>query len=232
MILTIILLPVICLVFYLLYISGWLLFSAKIAAVFTGYIRRDGNADLHFVSCRGQVRRVIRFPDEGTYEMNFHLEIRQGKMIMKLCDARKRKEIEERDIALFFNFIMQPGNAVLNGGKNPVRKCSYCGRKMSSDTQFCSDKCAELYRERTGKDQKAIKYFLAGLGMGIILLLAGAFAGEDVVIGSGIILMGVVIMVFPLITPETVNLLGYRKARIAGRILGMLTLLAGVWVAM
>lgn len=25
--------------------------------------------------------------------MNFHLEIRQGKMIMKLCDARKRKEI-------------------------------------------------------------------------------------------------------------------------------------------
>ena len=72
MILTIILLPVICLVFYLLYISGWLLFSAKIAAVFTGYIRRDGNADLHFVSCRGQVRRVIRFPDEGTYEMNFH----------------------------------------------------------------------------------------------------------------------------------------------------------------
>lgn len=139
---------------------------------------------------------------------------------------------EERDIALFFNFIMQPDNAVLNGGKNPVRKCSYCGRKMSSDIQFCSDKCAELYRERTVKDQKAIKYFLAGLGMGMILLLAGVFAGEDVVIGSGIILMGVVIMVFPLITPETVNLLGYRKARIAGRILGMLTLLAGVWVAM
>ena len=75
MILTIILLPVICLVFYLLYISGWLLFSAKIAAVFTGYIRRDGNADLQFVSCRGQVRRVIRFPDEGTYEMDFHSEI-------------------------------------------------------------------------------------------------------------------------------------------------------------
>ena len=113
-----------------------------------------------------------------------------------------------------------------------MRKCSYCGRKMSSDIQFCSDKCAELYREHTVKDQKAIKYFLAGLGMGMILLLAGVFAGEDVVIGSGIILMGVVIMVFPLITPETVNLLGYRKARIAGRILGMLTLLAGVWVAM
>ena len=127
---------------------------------------------------------------------------------------------------------MQPDNAVLNGGKNPVRKCSYCGRKMSSDIQFCSDKCAELYRERTVKDHKAIKYFLSGLGMGMILLLAGVFAGEDVVIGSGIILMGVVIMVFPLITPETVNLLGYRKARIAGRILGMLTLLAGVWVAM
>lgn len=77
-----------------------------------------------------------------------------------------------------------------------MRKCSYCGRKMSSDIQFCSDKCAELYRERTVKDQKAIKYFLAGLGMGMILLLAGVFAGEDVVIGSGIILMGVVIMVF------------------------------------
>lgn len=97
MILTIILFPVICLVFYLLYISGWLLFSAKIAAVFTGYIRRDGNADLHFVSCRGQVRRVIRFPDEGTYEMNFHSEIRQGKMIMKLCDTQKRKLIMCQD---------------------------------------------------------------------------------------------------------------------------------------
>ena len=55
------------LVFYLLYINGLLIFSAKTAAIFAGYVRRNGNTQLRFAACRGQVKRVVRFPNPGVY---------------------------------------------------------------------------------------------------------------------------------------------------------------------
>ena len=53
------------LVFYLLYINGLLIFSAKTAAIFAGYVRRNGNAQLRFAACSGRIKRVIRFRDPG-----------------------------------------------------------------------------------------------------------------------------------------------------------------------
>ena len=54
-----------CLGFYLLYINGLFMLSAKIAVIFVGYIRKNGEAALQFAGCNGQVKRVLRFHKAG-----------------------------------------------------------------------------------------------------------------------------------------------------------------------
>ena len=44
--------------------------------------------------------------------------------------------------------------------------------------------------------------------------------------------MGVVILVLPFATPETVAMIGYRKSRIVGRIGGLLLIATGIWTAL
>lgn len=96
---------------------------------------------------------------------------------------------------------------------------------------FCSDACSDYYQNQIEKDRHVIRYFLVGLAVGIVVLFAGVFVNERNIIGAGILLMGVTIVAFPLTTPETIELLGYRKARIVGRILGVLTVVVGLWMS-
>lgn len=75
-----------------------------------------------------------------------------------------------------------------------------------------------------------IKYFLIGMIIGFLVMLYGVLSDSDSIIGSGIIIMGIVTVVLPFATPETVALLGYQKSRIVGRILGILLIIVGIWV--
>ena len=77
---------------------------------------------------------------------------------------------------------------------------------------------------------KKIKYFLIGMSIGFLVMLYGVLSDSDSIIGSGIIIMGIVTVVLPFATPETVALLGYQKSRIVGRILGILLIIVGIWV--
>ena len=77
---------------------------------------------------------------------------------------------------------------------------------------------------------KKIKYFLIGMIIGFLVMLYGVLSDSDSIIGSGIIIMGIVTVVLPFATPETVALLGYQKSRIVGRILGILLIIVGIWV--
>ena len=49
-------------------------------------------------------------------------------------------------------------------------------------------------------------------------------------IGSGIIVMGITVVLFPFTTPETIALFGNKKSRFIGRILGMILIAVGIWV--
>ena len=77
---------------------------------------------------------------------------------------------------------------------------------------------------------KKIKYLLIGMIIGFLVMLYGVLSDSDSIIGSGIIIMGIVTVVLPVATPETVALLGYQKSRIVGRILGILLIIVGIWV--
>ena len=79
--------------FYLLYINGLLIFSAKTAAIFAGYVRRNGNAQFRFAACRGQVKRVVRFPNPGIYHFTDRSEISDGTVAGKGLAAKRREGI-------------------------------------------------------------------------------------------------------------------------------------------
>ena len=82
-----------CLGFYLLYINGLLMLSAKIAVIFAGYIRKNGEAALQFAGCNGQVKRVLRFHKAGNYEFVYRSEISEGAVTLQILDEKKRELI-------------------------------------------------------------------------------------------------------------------------------------------
>ena len=46
----------------------------------------------------------------------------------------------------------------------------------------------------------------------------------------GIVVMGIDVVLLPFTTPETINFLGYKKSKFAGRISGILLIVVGVWM--
>ena len=106
-------------------------------------------------------------------------------------------------------------------------RCDYCGRVFSTHGSFCSDECKSRYEKELQKDERHVRYFLLGIGIGILLLLIGAITGREGAEAGGIFLTGITILVFPFTTPETVKWLGYKRAKVLGRILGILVTAAG-----
>ena len=79
--------------------------------------------------------------------------------------------------------------------------------------------------QRTLNIEKAegkIKYFIIGIIIGFLVMIYGVLSNSDFIIGDGIIVIGIVTVVLPFSTSETVALLGYQKSKIVGRILGIL----------
>lgn len=108
--------------------------------------------------------------------------------------------------------------------------CKYCGKQLGKGMEFCADECAKNYETIIGRDNSKVKYFIGGIIIGIIVMFLGVFSNNVFAIGAGIIIDGITIIFLPLPTPETVALLGYRRSKIVGRMLGILVIIAGIWV--
>lgn len=111
-----------------------------------------------------------------------------------------------------------------------MKKCKYCGKEISSSFEFCCNKCENDYTKNIEKAEGKIKYFIIGIIIGFLVMFYGVLSNSDFIIGAGIIVMGIVVVVLPFATPETVALLGYQKSKFVGRILGILLIAVGLWV--
>lgn len=69
---------------------------------------------------------------------------------------------------------------------------------------------------------------MSGIVIGFLIMLCGVFSSSGYVIGTGIILMGIVV-ILPFTTPETTTFFGYQKSKKIGRILGVLMIVVGIW---
>lgn len=105
-----------------------------------------------------------------------------------------------------------------------MKKCRYCGKELDSNLEFCSSECENSYRKNK------IKYFISGIILGFLAMFYGVVSSRNCMIGSGIIVMGVIVVLLPFTTSETTALFGNKKARFIGRILGMILIAVGIWV--
>ncbi len=111
-----------------------------------------------------------------------------------------------------------------------MKKCGYCGKEISDELDFCGDGCEKRYKEEFEKDERRIRYFAGGIFLGLLVIAVSAFTKSVCAIGIGIIIMGIDVFLLPFTTPETIAFLGYKRAKAAGRIAGIVLIAAGIWV--
>lgn len=111
-----------------------------------------------------------------------------------------------------------------------MKKCRYCGRELNSPLEFCCNECENNYRKIVEKDNRKIKCFIIGIIVGFLVMFYGILSNSDFIIGAGIILIGILVVLLPFATPETIVFLGYQKSKFIGRLLGMLLIVVGIWV--
>lgn len=110
-----------------------------------------------------------------------------------------------------------------------MKKCRYCGKDLRGSYEFCCSECEHNYRKSSEKDQHQMKYFITGMILGFLIMFYGVLRNNTFAAGTGIILMGMDVVILPFTTPETVSFLGYQKSKIAGRILGIMLVIVGIW---
>lgn len=129
------------------------------------------------------------------------------------------------------------------------RICSYCGRRIEGmeaeyrgsrkDNQeelYCSPECRKRHEAALGNIRRNLKWFAAGITLSVLLILCSAFAGTSengtgsLLGGSGMLLLGFTLLLFPYCTPETYAMLGYVNTTRLGRGMGILIMLFGFWM--
>lgn len=85
-ILILLLLPV---VFYVLYINGYLITGSKSAKVYVGKNRGKNAFWANFVSCSGEMKHVARFRRDGIYRFKLNGGVTTGSVAVELWDKEK-----------------------------------------------------------------------------------------------------------------------------------------------
>ena len=83
----IVLLFVIGVVFYLLYINGFLTIQSKRALLYIGSLK--GNK-ARFSSCTGHTKKIIKFNDSKTYNIVFEPDLTGGSVSIEILDSAKQ----------------------------------------------------------------------------------------------------------------------------------------------
>ncbi len=111
-----------------------------------------------------------------------------------------------------------------------MKKCGYCGKEITDEPDFCCEGCEERYKIENEKDERRVRYFAGGIFLGFLAIAVSAFTKSVCAIGIGIIIIGMDVLLLPFTTPETIAFLGYKRAKAAGRIAGIVLIAAGIWV--
>ena len=76
--------------FYLLWINGYMIMNMKQAVLFTGSLRGKNNCEITFSSCSGYVKKVIKFKECRRYA--FYLSCNVSKGNISVAIENKNKE--------------------------------------------------------------------------------------------------------------------------------------------
>lgn len=79
---------VLVIIYYFLYINGYMVLTSKRAIMFIGSKR---GKEARFTSCSGYIRRIVRFTESRQYEFTFEAELFKGNVSVELLDSSKKR---------------------------------------------------------------------------------------------------------------------------------------------
>lgn len=100
-----------------------------------------------------------------------------------------------------------------------MARCLYCGKEIGS-REYCSVECRELAQAFQDSVDRNAKWFVLCLMGSFLLILIPLFSGQSVHMTCMFIAMGLTLVVFPYVTPETNAWRGVRTGKLIGRSLG------------
>lgn len=74
------------LLFYVLWINGYLIKSRKTATLFVGSIRLKRRCKIRFRSCNGYIEKVIKIKEDRNYKFTFKSNITNGYVTAQIRD--------------------------------------------------------------------------------------------------------------------------------------------------
>lgn len=131
-------------------------------------------------------------------------------------------------------------------------KCFWCGRSRSQLTKIqlqfrgkseeavvCSPACETSLGDFVRYADSHIKHYIVGFTLSVLIGLVITFWRIRIDYGAlGVLIIfagsGAILIKYPFVTPQTVNLLGARKAIASGRILGVISIVLGIafWIVL
>lgn len=98
--------------FYILWIKGYLIISRKTAKLFIGSLRNKERCRIKFASCNGYIKKIIKFKGNRTYDFCLKSKVENGLVLAEIWDSNKK-------ILLGLNSDM-PSSSI-----NVDKKCRY-----------------------------------------------------------------------------------------------------------
>ena len=125
-------------------------------------------------------------------------------------------------------------------GKENYKEISFKeGTKSAQPKKIlvCSDKCENDLLENEKKYEGKAPLFFTGILIGLVLAIVGTVLYTTVnynllyLTALGVLFIGITVTFLPFVTPQTVQLIGYKKGMQLGNIFGMILILFGIGVA-
>jgi hypothetical protein len=122
------------------------------------------------------------------------------------------------------------------------KRCLWCGRETGAGPReitlpakqsgprgesaiVCSAACEQSALEALQFVRKNGYLFFAGIVSGLVLAVLGGF--NRALRPAGVLVLGLTVLLFPFVTPQTVKIFGLRKGMMLGRLLGIILLVMG-----
>lgn len=97
--------------------------------------------------------------------------------------------------------------------------CLYCGKEIAVG-EYCCDECRGLTQDFQDSVDRNAKWFVLGIILSLLLFVVPYVTGNDAHITLMFIAMGLTLIVFPYVTPETNAWRGVKTGKLIGRLTG------------
>ncbi|MEM1485564.1 hypothetical protein V6615_11895 [Oscillospiraceae bacterium PP1C4] len=80
--------------FYILWIKGYLVVNTKRAILFVGSLRKKSRCKIRFLSCSGVAKKVLNFSEVRSYTFNLDSKITKGNVSIEILNKHKDIKLE------------------------------------------------------------------------------------------------------------------------------------------